>query len=187
VIRGDAATPGWLGERLGYVGPTHPAIRSYVAAPHDLTPRRMSDVAGDREWHASPAYEECFSAFGAARQLSLVTSVDPQGIGTGWTLTRSGRDFTAAELALACRLAPVLLAVERRHAFVPTPSYPITEREREVLGLLADGLTAAAIGRRCGITERTARKHLTAIYAKLGCQDRLVAVSLARSSGLLPR
>ncbi|MHA6785889.1 LuxR C-terminal-related transcriptional regulator [Pseudonocardia saturnea] len=64
-------------------------------------------------------------------------------------------------------------------------SVAVTSREPAVLGLLAEGLTAIAIGRRLGIAERTVPKHLQHCYAKLGVSDRLGAVLRARRIGLL--
>jgi ATP/maltotriose-dependent transcriptional regulator MalT len=54
-----------------------------------------------------------------------------------------------------------------------------------VLQLLADGLTAAAIGRRLMIAERTVQKHLQHCYAKLGVADRLGAVQRAQILAIL--
>lgn len=67
-----------------------------------------------------------------------------------------------------------------------TPSGPLTDRELEVLTLMADGLTAVAIGRRLGIAPGTVRKHVEHLYDKLSCHDRLLAVTHARAVGLLP-
>jgi DNA-binding CsgD family transcriptional regulator len=61
----------------------------------------------------------------------------------------------------------------------------LTGRELAVLRLLADGKTAAAIGRTLGISPRTVHVHLTHVYGKLGVHDRLMAVSVARQVGLL--
>ena len=49
----------------------------------------------------------------------------------------------------------------------------LTEREREVVALIAEGLHNRAIAQRLGITENTVRHHLTAVYGKLGVADRL--------------
>ena len=62
----------------------------------------------------------------------------------------------------------------------------LTGRELAVLALLAEGLTAEAIGRRLGVSRHTVRKHLEHLYRKLGVGDRLVAVREARARGLLP-
>jgi DNA-binding CsgD family transcriptional regulator len=63
--------------------------------------------------------------------------------------------------------------------------YAITGREKEVLQLLARGLLATSIATRLNLSPRTVHKHLGNIYRKLGVHDRLVAVSIARNSGLL--
>lgn len=53
--------------------------------------------------------------------------------------------------------------------------YAPTRREGEVLALAAQGWTNVQIGRRLGITERTVRKHLTAVYDKAGIRGRAAA------------
>jgi hypothetical protein len=50
---------------------------------------------------------------------------------------------------------------------------------------LAEGLTAAAIGRRLSIAPRTVTKHLEHVYTKLGVSDRLAAVMQAYARGIL--
>ncbi len=61
----------------------------------------------------------------------------------------------------------------------------LTPREREVLGLLAQGLSNRALGRRLGISENTARFHVNAILAKLGARSRTDAVVRAARAGLV--
>jgi two-component system response regulator DevR len=61
----------------------------------------------------------------------------------------------------------------------------LTEREREVISVAAQGLTARQIGDRLGVRERTVTTHLGRIYRKLGCSTRMSAVSAAQRSGLL--
>jgi DNA-binding CsgD family transcriptional regulator len=61
----------------------------------------------------------------------------------------------------------------------------LTDREATVLDLLARGLTAAAIGRRLGISSRTVHRHQGHLYRKLQVSDRLVAVLRAQALGLL--
>jgi len=62
---------------------------------------------------------------------------------------------------------------------------PLSEREREVLALLAAGATNQQIADRLFITERTAKKHVTNILGKLDAANRTQAVALARAAGLL--
>ncbi len=61
----------------------------------------------------------------------------------------------------------------------------LSEREREVLRLVAEGLSNKEIGRRLSISERTARFHVTSILNKLGASTRAQAVALATQRGLL--
>jgi DNA-binding NarL/FixJ family response regulator len=51
------------------------------------------------------------------------------------------------------------------------PLQALTDREREVLGLLAEGLSNRAIGTRLFITDRTVETHVTNVFAKLGLGD----------------
>jgi len=61
----------------------------------------------------------------------------------------------------------------------------LTEREREVLAVAAEGLTARQMASRLGMRERTVTTHLSRIYAKLGVGTRLSAVRLATDAGLV--
>ncbi|PHQ50399.1 hypothetical protein BLA24_21135 [Streptomyces cinnamoneus] len=62
----------------------------------------------------------------------------------------------------------------------------LTPRELTVLGLLAEGLTAEAIGRRLAISPHTVNRHLEKVYRKLGTNNRVRTVLLARQAGLVP-
>jgi DNA-binding NarL/FixJ family response regulator len=61
----------------------------------------------------------------------------------------------------------------------------LTRREREVLTIAAEGLTAREIAERLGVRERTVTTHLARIYGKLGVGNRLAALRLAARSGLV--
>ena len=61
----------------------------------------------------------------------------------------------------------------------------LTDREREVLVVAAEGLTARQIATRLGVRERTVTTHLARIYGKLGVGNRLAAIRLAAQSGLV--
>jgi DNA-binding CsgD family transcriptional regulator len=169
-------------------GHTHQGVRSYEEFPRDRSPRRMSDVASQQQWHGTPLYQEVYRDFGRAHQLGLMTRMAEPGIGTGWTFTRSGSDFTDQDVDLANSVLPVLIALEAsRSAMQAPPVVSVKPRELVLLRHLAAGHTARAIGHRLGITERTVRKHLGDLYVVLQCNDRLVAVQRAKDLGLLPR
>ena len=61
----------------------------------------------------------------------------------------------------------------------------LSEREREVLALLAEGLANKQIAPRLGISEHTVKAHVAAIFAKLGAGTRAEAVVTAARRGLL--
>jgi DNA-binding NarL/FixJ family response regulator len=85
----------------------------------------------------------------------------------------SPRAFTANDLAGA---------MQRRL----TPSGPqLSPREREVLGLLADGLGVAAISKQLYISESTTKTHISKVYEKLGAANRAQALMTAMRLGLI--
>ena len=69
------------------------------------------------------------------------------------------------------------------------PEQAPTERELEVLALVAQGLTNRAIGRQLAVSEATVKTHLVHVFTKLGVTDRTAAVTAALDRGLisLPR
>lgn len=67
------------------------------------------------------------------------------------------------------------------------PPVTLSEREREVLALVAEGCSNAEIGRRLYIGEATVKTHLAKSYEKLGVNDRTSAVLRALDLGLLAR
>ena len=89
---------------------------------------------------------------------------------------------------------PASAAPEEAAARPPTPSVsrppsplvePLTEREGEVLGLLATHLNSTEIAEQLCISTHTARYHIKNIYGKLGVHRRTEAVERARELGLL--
>ena len=62
----------------------------------------------------------------------------------------------------------------------------LTEREREILGFIAEGLTNAAIAERLVVSVNTVRNHVANLLAKLGARSKLEALSIAIREGLLP-
>jgi DNA-binding NarL/FixJ family response regulator len=62
---------------------------------------------------------------------------------------------------------------------------PLTSRELEVLGLLAEGLANKAIAARLGISDQTVKFHVAAVCGKLGASNRTDAVRRAIRRGLV--
>jgi DNA-binding NarL/FixJ family response regulator len=112
----------------------------------------------------------------------LVKDTDPV------ELIRSVRVAAAGEALLSPGVTKRLLA---RLAASPRPEVtasvlePLTEREREVLALVAEGLSNAEIGLRLFMSPLTAKTHVSRILTKLGARDRVHLVVIAYESGLV--
>jgi DNA-binding CsgD family transcriptional regulator len=116
-------------------------------------------------------------------------------------LSKTKTDFADADLALTRRIQPLVSLVARQHDVLAgngsdrhdpggvgaarvVATFGLTARETAVLKLLAEGLTAIAIGHRLDISTRTVHVHLEHAYRKLGVRDRLMAVRVAGECGL---
>jgi DNA-binding NarL/FixJ family response regulator len=66
----------------------------------------------------------------------------------------------------------------------PDPLAPFSQRERDVLNLLAAGLPNKLIARRLEISEKTVKSHLTRIFRELGVSDRTQAALWAERHGI---
>ncbi|MBU1801498.1 response regulator transcription factor [Nocardioides sp.] len=103
-----------------------------------------------------------------------------------------GKDAPSSEVVRAARHAHVsprafvcaglVGAMMRRRSGESTN---LSEREHDVLLLLADGLGAAAIGEKLFLSESTAKSHIARIYQKLGAANRAQALVTAMRIGLL--
>ena len=94
-------------------------------------------------------------------------------VGAARQAAESPHSFTANDLAGAMR----------RRA---TPEGPmLSDRERQVLELLASGLAVAAISRRLFVSDSTTKTHIAHIYDKLGAANRAQAIMNAVNCGLL--
>jgi DNA-binding NarL/FixJ family response regulator len=98
-------------------------------------------------------------------------------------LVRAVEAAARGEAVLSPAVATRLLGQVRK----PAPA-PLSQRELEVLELIARGSTNREAGKRLFISETTVKTHLLHVYAKLGVNDRAAAVAAAFSRGyLVPR
>ncbi len=95
-------------------------------------------------------------------------------------LFRAVRAAAAGEAVLSPSVAARLMGQLRNPA-----KEPLSQRELEVLGLIAQGTTNREAAAQLFISEATVKTHLLHIYAKLGVKDRASAVAAAFERGLL--
>ena len=82
-------------------------------------------------------------------------------------------------------LEPAFLSAPEPDPDLGVDLEPLTPRERDVLGLLAEGLPNKAIAKRLRISDHTVKFHLNAVLGKLGATSRTEAVTKAVRAGLL--
>jgi NarL family two-component system response regulator LiaR len=117
------------------------------------------------------------------QERSLVQAALQAGA-TGYLLKDAAVDELAEAIRAAyagrCTLAPAAVQALAGTADRPTaPGHDLTEREREVLALITEGLGNLEIAERLIISLPTARSHVSAILSKLGAANRAEAAALA--------
>ncbi len=72
----------------------------------------------------------------------------------------------------------------QRRVCLPLPFADLTQRERELLELIAQGHDNDDIARRAGVSNKTVRNHITRIFSKLQVETRAQAIVRAREVGM---
>lgn len=103
---------------------------------------------------------------------------------TGEEILRAVREVQAGGVPLTPPIARRMLAHFRQSAPAPD-TYGLTAREREILGLLADGLAQKQIADRLYLSPHTVESHLHNLYVKLHVQSGVAAVSKALRERLI--
>ncbi len=103
---------------------------------------------------------------------------------TGGELADAIRRAHAGQSTLAPEAAQALIRATTRP---PSPGHDLTDRERDVLALLIDGLNNREIGEKLVISSSTVKNHVSSILGKLGTTSRTQAVALAVEHGILDR
>lgn len=98
-------------------------------------------------------------------------------------LVAAVRTAAAGEMLVSSELLARLLGRLRHER--SEPSTDLTGREREIMQLIAEGLTNAAIAKRLFISVNTVRNHVQSLLAKLGAHSKLEALSIAVRDGLI--
>lgn len=129
--------------------------------------------------------EYVFAALAAGASGFLTKEVDPDGL-------RSAVRVVAAGDALLSPSVTRRVVGQFAHRPVPAAAAPggdrlavLTDREREVVRLVATGLSNDEIARQLVISPLTAKTHVTRAIAKLGVRDRVQLVIVAYEDGLV--
>ena len=99
-----------------------------------------------------------------------------------WTVRATAAGGMVFGASLAARVAALFAAAARPEPAVVFPE--LTEREREVLDLLAAGRSNDQIAAALFVSGKTVRNIVSSIYAKLHAPDRATAIIRAREAGL---
>lgn len=120
------------------------------------------------------------AAVGAGARGYLLKGSRRDAISAALTAVASGASYFGSGVSLAA-----LSARSRGPSPVPHPAFPeLTGRELDVLGLIAAGLSNAAIATRLHLSDKTVRNYVSGVLSKLDVPDRAAAVALARDHGL---
>lgn len=125
-----------------------------------------------------PEEEKVEQALQAGAISYLLKSVEPDDLAQAIRAASQGRTTLAPEAAQA---------LIHMHTQPPQPGHDFTERERDILALMVEGLTNNAIADRLSISPSTAKFHVSNILSKLGAASRTEAVALALQHNLVRR
>lgn len=115
--------------------------------------------------------EDIYRGLRAGAKGYILKDAPDQEVVRAVQMTTEGRRYLAQ--SVAAKLADHL------------DSNQLSDRELEILGLMATGLSNKGIARRAGITEGTVKFHVNSILGKLGCASRTEAVASALKKGLI--
>jgi len=122
---------------------------------------------------------QILAAIQAGALSCLLKDIDADGLADAIRRTARG------EAVLHPRVAGYLLDAIRRGATPgEEPLATLSEREREVLEVMAEGMSNQLIGEKLNISEKTVKTHVSNILAKLGVADRTQAAVYAWKSGM---
>jgi DNA-binding NarL/FixJ family response regulator len=114
--------------------------------------------------------------------ISGVGWISPQAARTAGASGFVSKDWSADEVAMAVRMVGKGMTVFGRQE--EAPSTPLSEREREVLALIAAGATNREIAERLFLSPHTVKEHASSLYRKLGVKNRAEAARHAERLGL---
>jgi DNA-binding NarL/FixJ family response regulator len=186
VVDDDAGFRALVREALDQAGFTVHEAENGEQALVEARRRRPDLVVLDVRLPGLSGYEVCRELrdeLGADLPIVFVSGERAESFDRVAGILIGGNDYLAKPLALDELLARARNLIERRRP--PQDRLGLTERERQVLELLADGLSPTQVAEQLVISRSTVGTHVEHIYAKLGARTRAHAVGLAYRGGLL--
>jgi DNA-binding NarL/FixJ family response regulator len=122
--------------------------------------------------------DSVFAAMRAGARGYLVKGAEQEEI------ARAIRAVAAGEAIFGPGVARRMLSFFSSPPPAPEPFPELTTREREILDLLAAGLSNAVIGQRLSLAAKTVANNVSTIFTKLAVADRATAIIQARNAGL---
>jgi RNA polymerase sigma factor (sigma-70 family) len=147
-----------------------------ILATHGSGPRVIMLTTFDLDQYV-------YAALSAGASGFLLKDVTPEQLTAAVRLVRSGDALLAPSITR--RLVERFARRDSDAAVVHRDLAALTPREREVLGLLARGLSNAELAARLHLSPATVKTHVARILAKLQLRDRVQAVVLAYEAGLV--
>jgi DNA-binding NarL/FixJ family response regulator len=127
--------------------------------------------------------EYVFGALRAGAAGFLLKTVEPPALVEAVRRVAAGDGVLAPELTR--RVLATFATADRAAGQGPRAELDqLTARERDVLAALGRGLSNADLAATLGITEATAKTHVSRVLAKLGCTSRVQAAIIAKEAGL---
>ena len=153
----------------------------------DISMPEMDGIEATRRIVASGAATRIVILTASAGRETILRAIDAGAL--GYLLKDSPPDDLLEGIRAAARgdapldpKAARQLVAERQGSGIPE----LTTREREVLGLVAEGLPNKLIAMRLEISEKTVKAHLTRVYDRIGVSDRTQAALWAQRNGIGP-
>lgn len=147
---------------------------------------QISDFYSARQYRNTGMWSEYFAPSGTAHHMTACLAGAPGRTLRLAAFRGAGRDFTDRDRTILWLLRPHLYQLYRQRRGPRTGGADLTQRQRQLLRLVAAGHTDRQIARHAGIAESTVRKHLQHAFERLQVNSRAAAVARAFPPDDLP-
>jgi DNA-binding NarL/FixJ family response regulator len=182
VVDGDSESRAALSSALSRVGYATQQARTGEEALDQAARQRPAMVIMETHLSGASGYEICRELrerYGDALPIIFVSAVRTDETDQVAGLLLGADDYLPKPIELDHLLARVRRLMAQSAPVARSVASPMTPREEEVLGLLAEGLTPGEIASQLVVTPKTVAKHLEHILSKLGVHSRTQAVAFA--------